>query len=147
VIEFDHREGFQMQARVGALQTREQIRVVLEREFRVQPADDVQLGRALRHRFARHGDAFLDAVRVSVGHARRAIEAAELAVGVADVRVVEMAVDVEVSAPPVEATTHGVGQLRERGQIVRRIQSHAVFKRQPLAGFDFGSEPVKLWVV
>ena len=100
----------------------------------------MQLGRAFGDGLARDLQRLLDAVRVGVGLARRAVEAAELAVGVADVGLVEMAVDVEVGGAPVQAAADGVGEPAEGGHVFGREKREAVGERQPLAGFDFGGE-------
>src|SRR2546421_3813189 len=97
MIEFDHRERFQMKLRILLLQRCQQIREVAERQLRVESASDMQLSRAFVDRLAGNLQRIIDVVRVSVRSARRAIEAAELAVDVADIRRIEMPIDVEVS--------------------------------------------------
>ena len=83
------------------LKRREKIGVVLEGKFAVQTPNDMQLGRTFIHRIASDLDAFLDRVRVGTLLPRPFVKAAELAVGDADVRVVEVAVDVVIGRQPV----------------------------------------------
>jgi hypothetical protein len=59
---------------------------------------------------------------------RRAEEAAKFAIGVTDIRRIEMSIDVEVRGAPVPLPSHYVCQLSESRQIVSSIKSHTVFE-------------------
>src|SRR5437016_7063129 len=136
-----------MKLRILLLQRCQQIREVTEWKFRVQSACDVQLSRAFTYRLSGDLQRIVDVVRVSVRLARRAIEAAELAVDVANIRRIEMPIDVEVSGAAVLLSTHYIGQLAERVQVVGMEKGEAVIERQTLAGFYLGADVVKLDVV
>ena len=109
VIQLDHREGFQVKLRIFFLQRRQQVSEIAERQFRIQSARDVQFGCAFRYRLSGDAQRIVDVVRVSIGLTRRAKEAAELAINVANVRRIEMAIDVEVSRASVLLPPHRVG--------------------------------------
>ena len=82
------------------LQLAQAARVVAPRQRRVQAVDDVQLGDALGLHLPRQLDGLLDAHRVGLGLAGLALEGAVRAARGADVREVEVAVDVEVTRSP-----------------------------------------------
>src|SRR5437588_12834243 len=107
-----------MKLRILLLQRCQQIREVAERQLRIESAGDVQLSRAFTYRLSGDLQRIVDVVRVSVRLARRAIEAAELAVDVTNIRRIEMPIDVEVSGAPVLLTAHRVGEFAQRIQIV-----------------------------
>src|SRR5205823_13863845 len=76
----------------------------------------------------------LDAHRVRVLLARLGLERAVGARGGADVRQVEVAVDVEEDLVAVEPRADGVGEVAEPGEVVRLVQRDPVVVRQPLTG-------------
>src|SRR5437870_1260899 len=84
---------------------------------------------------------------VSIGLARRPKESAEFAVDVANIRGIEVAIDVEVSRAPMPAATNCVGKFAEPVEIIGGIKSQAVFERKPLAGFDSAGNLIQSCVV
>jgi hypothetical protein len=60
------------------------------------------------------------------------IKSAEFTIGDADVRVIEMPVDVKISRPPVLFPPHRIGEFAERVQIVRAKKRNAFVKGQTL---------------
>src|SRR5207247_305380 len=64
------------------------------------------------------------------------IKTAKLTVGDADIRVVEMSVDVVIGRQPVLFATDVVGKLADRIEIGRAVQSDALVKGKPLTGVD-----------
>ena len=69
----------------------------------------MQFSRAFIHSLSGDAKGIFDVVRVSIRLARRAKEAAELAVNVANIRRIEMTIDVEVSRAAVFLPPHRVG--------------------------------------
>src|SRR5437763_1277683 len=147
MIQLNHRERFQVKLRILLLQRYQQIREVAERQLRVESAGDVQLSRAFTYRLSGDLQRIVDVVRVSVRLARRAIEAAELAVDVANIRRIEMPIDVEVSGAAVLLSTHYIGQLAERVQVVGMEKGEAVIERQTLARLHLGADVAEFRIV
>ena len=103
----------------------------------VQAADDVHLGAAVVDRLLPAGEDLLVAHHVALGVAQVGAERAERAAVDADVRRVEVRVDVVVGGVAVLPLADEVGQLAELGQRhVGPLEHEAVVERQPLAGFD-----------
>jgi len=74
---------------------------------------------------------------VSVRLAWRTIEAAKLAISVADVSRIQVSVDIEKGGAPVFPATYTVGQFPQRRQIIGCKQRQSIFKREPLGAFNF----------
>src|SRR5687768_7599241 len=66
VVYLDHRPRLEVEAGELPLERREEVGEVAERQFRVQAADDVELGRALFDGLARDAQGVFDVVRVGV---------------------------------------------------------------------------------
>ena len=124
-----------MQLREFAFERREKIGVVLEGKFGVQPADDVQLGRTFGDGVAGDLDAFVHGMRVRTFLPGTLVESAELTVGDADVRVVEMPVDVVIRRQAVLAAADGVGQLAESGSGRRSCKATRLRQRSAARRF------------
>ena len=107
----------------------------------------MQLGRAFRDCLRSHFQAIVDVVCVGVWLSRSAIEAAEFAVGVADICRVEMPVNVEVGRAAVPSPSHEVCKFTECGKVVSGLQSDAVSKGEPFSRRDALSYLVQLFVV
>ncbi len=91
------------------LQRGKQIGEVTKRQLGVQSTCDVEFSCAFLHRFTGDAQAIVDVVGVGVRLARRAIKAAKLAVGVTNVRWVEVTIYVEIRG----ATMLAAGSLRK----------------------------------
>src|SRR6185503_20697610 len=111
-----------MQLRVLFLQRRKQVGKVTEGKFRVESAGDVQLSCAFSNSPFRYFQTVVDVVCVSVGLSRRAIETAKFAIGVTDIRRIEMSIDVEIGRAAMSSSSHDVGQLSESGKIVGGVE-------------------------
>ena len=96
--DFNGGEALELQARVHGAQRLEHVRVIAEREGRVQAADDVQFGDANIQGFAGLLDDLVHGELEAVGVALFAGEGAELAGEDAVVRVVDVTVDDVVEA-------------------------------------------------
>ena len=132
-----HREGFQMHLRKALLQAAQHLAVPIQRQLRMQAADDVKLGDrfapafagAMPHLFERHG--------VGLGIAHLLAEGAQAATGHADIGGVDVAVDVEISGVAVQALAHQVGHVAQRQNVLSAVKRDAIFKRQAFARFHF----------
>ena len=102
-------------------------------QFRVEPALEQDLDAAGRHGLVDLGGQFLFAERIAAGPARGAVEGAEAAVDVADVRVVDVPFD-DVRHPPagMQLVAADVGRQPQIGQ--RGLGRQAARPRPPTAG-------------
>ena len=130
-----------MQLRIGLVQDADDVQIPVELHLMMQPADDVHLGAAVVDRFASAGQDLLVAHGVPLRVAQVGAERAERAAIDADVGRVQMRVDVVVGEVAVVALAHQVGQFAHLVQRhFRAIEEQAVVERQPLAGFDLGTD-------
>ena len=121
------------------LQAAQHLAVPFQRQFRMQPAHDVEFGdgfapplaRAMPDFFERHG------VRLGIAHALA--EGAQPATGHAHVGGVDMAVDVEIGGVAVQPFAHQVRQVAQAQNVVGAVKRDAVIERQPFAGFHFAA--------
>ena len=147
VIQFDHGEGLKMQLRVLPLQRREQIGEVTEGQLRIQPAGDVQFGRAFVDCLSGHAQAVVDVVRIGVRLARGTKESAELAIDVTDIGRIEMPVNVEISGAPVPPAANRIGEFAQRIEVVGGKERDSICERKALAGLNLGADLVQFGVV
>ena len=104
----------------------------------MQAADDVHFGAAVLDGFAAAGEDLLVGHQVTLGVAQIGAERAEHAAIDADVRRVEVRVDVVVGDVAVLPLADEVGELADFGQRdVGAFEDEAVVEREALAGFDF----------
>ena len=112
----------------------------------VQAADDVHLGAAVVDRLGAAGEDLLVAHHVALRVAQVGAERTERAAVDADVRRVEVRVDVVVGGVAVLPLADEVRQLADLGQRhVGPLEHEAVVERQPLAGFDFFADGFQDW--
>src|SRR5215212_1545904 len=107
----------------------------------------MQLGRAFSNCLCSNFQTVIDIVCVGVWLSRSAIEAAKLAIGVADVCRIEMPVNVEVSRAAMSLPSHEVRQFAECGKIVGCVQSDAIGEGESISGRDALSYLVQVFVV
>ena len=119
----------------GGLHRSEYVQVVLVGELRVHPGNHVDLGHGLVELIADLLSHLLGAHDVRALLAGKALEGAEAAELVADVRVVDVLVDVEVGQVSVETLANMVGQLAHHVN-VRVVERHPVLEAQALPGDD-----------
>src|SRR5580704_360960 len=105
----------------------------------MQAADDVKFRRAFRHAFRRALVNFIERECVSAGRVRRASESAEAAMRYANIRGVNVAVDVVIADISVLLLADVIAKPAERKQIVRFVKRDAVFRIETLAGQYFRS--------
>src|SRR5438270_11029555 len=111
VIEFDHRESFQMELWIFVLQGRKQVRKVTQREFRIQAARDVQFGGAFANGLAGNAQTVLDVMSICAGLPWCPVETAELAIDITNVCWIEVTIYVEVRNRAVLFSAHMVREL------------------------------------
>jgi hypothetical protein len=136
VVKLDHCKSFEMKLRIMLFKRGEQISELTEREFCVESSGNMKFGSALFNCLAGDTQAVIDVMRVSIRLARRAIEAAKLAINVADVGGIEVAVNIEEGCAPVFSAPNAVSQLTKRRQVVCCKKCQSVFKRKSFAGFN-----------
>ncbi len=145
-IDFDGRPGLEVQLGIGVVQQADDVDVPVVLPLVVQAADDVHLGAAVLDRLGAAGEDLLVAHHVALRVAQVGAERAEHAAIDADVRGVEVRVDVVVGEVAVLALADEVGQLAEFGQRhVGPLEHEAVVERQPLAGFDLFADGFQRW--
>ena len=140
VADLHHGEGLQMHLREALLEAAQHLAIPVERQFRMQSADDVKLGDgltpalagAMPHLVERHG--------VGLGIAHPFAEGAQAATGHADVGGIDVAVDVEVRLVAVQALADQVGEIAHREDVGGAVERDAVFERKTLAGFHLLSD-------
>ena len=116
----------------------EQLRVVAERQMRVEAVDDVQLGQRLVLALPQLVPRLLERHRVGGRIGRpQPRERAEQAARLADVGGLEPQVVVEIGARAVTLLAIAVREPPDRQQVRRLEQAHAVLERQPLASAQF----------
>ena len=129
--------AFRWMRRLDPLQAREQLRVVVERQPRVQAVDDVDLGDRVGGGDARAQPPQRLLVRHRVGAGVAGLEArerAEHAARLAHVGGVDVHVAVEERAVAVQALAHLVGERADLQQVRVLVERDAVVERQRLAG-------------
>ena len=93
VMNLWRREAVQLKTGILSAQGTQKIFVPLDSEIRMQSALHQHARAAQRNRFIDLGADFVNSADVSIGRARPAIESAERADHVADIRVVDVAID------------------------------------------------------
>ena len=138
MINFRRAEAVDVDLRKVALDVAQQFFVPLELELRMQAALHQNLIAAELDRFLNLLQQLVALEHVAFRMLRRAIERAEIADRRADVRVVDVAIDVVgANRLRMQPPRDGVGGAAERRQIVRFEQPHAFVRRKPLAGDGF----------
>ncbi len=108
-----------MHLRKALLQAANQFQIVFKRQIRMQPAHDVKFRRAFAHALRRARPNFIQRVRVSPRRIRRPPKRAQPAMRHANIRGIDVPVDVEVANVPVPLLAHVVRQPAHGKQIVR----------------------------
>src|SRR5438034_2248909 len=112
-----------MQFRIPALQRTQEIRKVFEWQLGVETPSDVQLRCALGDRLAGNTQAVLDAVSIGIRLPRRTVKPAELAVGITNIRGIEMPINIEICHATMFSASNAIGECAQPGQVVCGIES------------------------
>src|SRR5258708_24822748 len=129
------------------LQSGDQIEVVLERQVRVQAADNVKFRYSFRVSGSRRLKSFFQRHGVGTGSVFLASKSAETARRHADIRRVDVAIDVEVRHIAIHALAHLVGQPSHGENVRGAIQRGCIVQTQPFAGKDLFGYRLKTSVV
>ena len=145
--DFRRAEAVDVQPRESLLHVAEQVLAPREVEFRVKAALEENLIAAQGQRLFDLAEELFAPEDVALGVAGPAGEGAEAAAAGADVRVVDVPVDV-VGAVGfwVKATAHRVGGAAQGRQVVRLQQPQPFLGRQPIAAFGFRQDGFDHWI-
>ena len=122
-----------MHLRKALLQAAQHLAVPVERQLRMQSADDVELGDRFAPALARDMPDLLERHGVGLRILGSLAERAQPATGHADIGGIDVAVDVEVSDVAVQALAHQVGHVAERENVRGPVERDAVVVGQALA--------------
>ena len=126
-----------MDLREALLQATQHFAIPVERQFRVESTDDVELGDRFGIAFARAVPDLVERHRVSLGIFLAFAERAQSATGDADIGRIDVAIDVEIGHFAMHALAHDVRQVADAEQIVRSEKSKAVVEIEPFASQNF----------
>ncbi len=128
----DGREALQVNRRADPFEAAQHVRVVLERQVRMQPVDDVDFGQGLMGTAAQLVPDLLERHRVRARITRlEPRERAEQAAGDTDVGRLEADVEVVVRARAVTTFALAVGEPAKRQQVGAGEQPDAVLEIEP----------------
>ena len=136
-VELHHRKGLPMDPRESLLERAKQARVVVVRPGRVQATDDVELRHRVAVSAARLGDALVDGELVTPRLVHLLRPRAERTVDPAEVRRVQIPVDVVKRGVAVPSLPDVVGEAAEADEIARRGEPDSVVEGESLAGKNF----------
>jgi hypothetical protein len=142
-VPFDRGPGLEVQVGVFVVNDPNDVQIPLVRLQVVQSADDVEFGRPAFS--GSHGpfEDLLVAHHVAAGGLQIGPEGAELAPVDADVRRVQVGVDVVIRGVAVLPFADGVGQLTEGEEIRFAFEGEAVVERQALVRVNFVADSVE----
>lgn len=133
VHDLDRREGLEMDPRHGGSKLREHRGVVLERQPRVQPSDDVQFGGTGVRRGERRVSDFVDVHLVRPVLTSLPMEGAEGAAQGADVGVVDVPIDVVERRPAVHPPPDEIRQGADAVDVGSLVERQTVLEGQAIA--------------
>jgi len=133
IVHLHHRESLQMHVRVLLLQPADQFQKIVEGKIGMQPADNVKLRGAFPHPLRGPLVNLLEGKGVRSGSAGIAAKGAELAMGHANVRRIDVAVDVVIGHVAVPLFAHIIRKPADCQQVGRLVKRKAVVKGQALA--------------
>ena len=127
-------EALHVELREALVQRLHDAEVILERPGRMEPRDDVKPRRVrVAHGVLDDRDGLCLRHRIGALLICIAAKGAELAVRGADIRQVDMAVDVIVDNVPALFAAHVIGQGAEPGEVMALEEPYAVLPRQALS--------------
>src|SRR6476620_2207643 len=89
----------------------QQVGEITERQFGIETAGNMQLGRAFLHGFAGDAQAIFTVMGVSVRLSWGSIEAAKLTINIANVGGIQVPVHIEVGGAAMFPAAHAIGQF------------------------------------
>ena len=125
-----------MDLREALLQAGNQIKEILKWQIGMQPADDVKFGD--RFAVARGGglEGFVERHRIRAGRIFLPSEGAKAAGGHANIRRIDVAIDVEISLVAMHALAHGIRQPAYGEDVRRTVECERVVLGQPFSSED-----------
>ena len=132
IRDLDHGERLEMDLRKALLEARAEIEEILKRQVGMQSADDVEFRDRLGVSRGRGFECFVERHRVSAGRVFLSSKGAEAAGGHANIRGIDMAVDVEVRLVAVHALTHQVGHPAHGENVAGAVQGQCVIDIEAL---------------
>ena len=143
-VDLDRRPGLQMERRMVVVQQPDDVEIPVVVPLVVQTADDVHLGRAGLDRFLAAGEDLFVAHHVAAGIAEVGTEGAERAPVDADVRGIEVGVDVVPAEVAILPLADEVGQFAQFVQIEPLVPEHLGFRRiEAFPGLDLLADRVE----
>src|SRR6185369_3466270 len=130
IFDLHRSERLDVECRGNAPDGGEHFEIEFERQLRMQPAYDVNLRRPLAGRFRSPVTDLLHIVAVSSRFVRSLRKRTELAPVDADVRMVDVPVDVEEDPPAVLPLIRQCGELPDRNQVGILKQKKCIFVRK-----------------
>ncbi len=136
-----------MNLRKAFFQPGDQVEVILEWQVGMQAADNVEFGDGFGVARAGGVPDFFQRHGVRAGHVLLAAEGAQAAGGDADIGVIDVPVDVEVSRVTVHAFANVIGQPADCQDVARTIEGERVVDREPLLRHDLVTDRVQADIV
>ena len=137
IRDFNHGEGLHVDLRKALLQSGNQVEKILERQIGMQPADNVKLGDRLGVAGSGRLEGFFERHGVSARSIFLAPKSAQPAGRHANIRRIDMAVDVKVRLVAMHPLPHPVGQPAHGQDVARPIKHKRIGLVQPFAREDF----------
>ena len=137
IRDLDHGEGLEMHLRKALLQAGAQIEEILKRQIGMQSADDVKFGDRLGVSGSRGFESLFERHGVGAGRVLLASEGAQAAGRHANIRRIDVPVDVEVRLVAVHALAHVVGHPADGENVAGAVEREGIVGVKPLAGKDF----------
>ena len=142
-VNFDRRPGLDVQLGIRVVNDADDVEIPIERLEVMQPADDMDFGRAgprgFEHAFANH----LVAEFVRLGSFQVRTKRAERAAIDADVRRIEMDVGVVEREVAVLPLANDVCQTAQGQDVDLFVEKNSLVERQPFAGFNLVFDRLK----
>src|SRR3954471_16685028 len=143
----NHGESFQVHLRKALLQSGNEIEEILKRQIGMQAADDMKLGYCFTVAGSRGFKCFVEGHRVSPRRILFPSESAQPAGGYANIRRIDMAIDVEISLVAVHSFANVISQPTDCENIASAIQRYPISEVEALACKDFFMDRFKPSVV
>src|SRR5262249_35048595 len=126
----------EMDLREALLEAAQHLAKPVERQLRMQAADDMELRDRLAPALACPMPNLFERHSIGLRIAHPFAERAQSATGHTDVGRIDVAVDVEISGIAVQALAHDIREIAERQNVVGPEEGDTVVKRESLALLD-----------
>src|SRR5262249_51162807 len=147
VVHFDHRESFEVNVRVALFQAADQFEEVFERQIGMKAADDVKFRGALTDAFIGALIDFFKGVGIRAWRIWITAEGAKFAVGYADIRRINVAIDIVIGDVAVLFFANVIGEPAGGEKIWRAIELHAVVEGETFSRENFVRDGLQSLVV